>query len=99
MLVMFELDRDKIVVERKIYTVLDLLSDIGGIQGLVTSFLAIIITLLNADSFEEHLIGQLYTYKTTKSKPSVTHRQENYFTKLSLYGFKCINSRRRSQKE
>ena len=53
----FELSRDKTLLERNVYTVLDLLSDIGGIQGLLVSFFALIVSTLNTDRFEEHLIA------------------------------------------
>ena len=48
--------KEKKVLTRNIYTVLDLLSDIGGVQGLLISFFAIIVTWLNDDHFEERLV-------------------------------------------
>ena len=51
------MNRDKTLLQRNVYTVLDLLSDIGGIQGLLLSLFAIVISAINIDRSEEHLIG------------------------------------------
>ena len=53
----FEMGKEKKVLQRHIYTVLDLLSDVGGVQGLLISVFAIIVTCLNKDHFEERLVG------------------------------------------
>ena len=57
------MSKDKKVLERNIYTVLDLLSDIGGVQGLLVSTFTFLVACLNKDHFEERLIGQLYSYR------------------------------------
>ena len=93
------------MLERNVYTLLDLLSDIGGIQGLLVSFFAITVTMLNADRFEEHLIGQLFTYRPTgqnqKYRESEHDKESNpcnmtteYFKPIRLFGFKCCHRRR-----
>ena len=53
----FEMGKEKKVLQRHIYTVLDLLSDVGGVQGFLITFFAIIVTCLNKDHFEERLVG------------------------------------------
>ena len=39
----FEMGKEKKVLERNIYTVLDFISDIGGVQGLLVSLFAFIV--------------------------------------------------------
>ena len=64
----FYMNRDKTLVQRNVYSLLDLLSDIGGIQGLILSLFALVISLVNTERFEEHLIGQLFAYKAVPKK-------------------------------
>ena len=52
---------DLIQIERSGYTLLDLLSDIGGIQGLLMSFFGFMVSLLNNGFLDHHLAGKLYS--------------------------------------
>ena len=65
MRIIYQMNRNKKVVERTIYTSLDLLSDIGGIQGIFMSFFGIITAACNSTYFDEHLVSRLYKYKQT----------------------------------
>ena len=56
----FELNPDLIVVSRDLYTVLDWLSDIGGIHGMMISAVAIVIGYLNYNFFDNFLVQRLY---------------------------------------
>ena len=49
-----------IVIAREGYTVLDLLSDIGGIQSLIYSFLALVLSFLNYNYFDDFMITRLF---------------------------------------
>ena len=60
----FAMSMDKISVQRSIYTSLDLLSDIGGIQGILFSLFAIVVALFNSDHFDEYFIARLYNYSS-----------------------------------
>ena len=60
----FEMSMDQVSVQRNIYTSLDLLSDIGGIQGILFSLFAIIVALFNTDHFDEYFIARLYNYSS-----------------------------------
>ena len=59
----YQMNRNKKVLERTIYTSLDLLSDIGGIQGIFMSFFGIITAACNSTYFDEHLVSRLFKYK------------------------------------
>ena len=51
-----ELSQDLILYERTGYTLLDLLSDIGGIQGLAYSFLSLTVGLFSNGIVNEYLV-------------------------------------------
>ena len=63
MRVIYQMNLNKKVLERTIYTSLDLLADIGGIQGILMSFFGIITAACNSTYFDEYLISKLYKYK------------------------------------
>ena len=52
---------------RTIYTVLDLLSDVGGLGIALWCILAIFFTLVHYNSVENFLISQLYIQKSDQS--------------------------------
>ena len=60
-----ELSQDLIHYERTGYTLLDLLSDIGGIQGLIYSFLSLIVSLYSNGIVNEYLVTKLYNVHPT----------------------------------
>ena len=97
MLLTINASRDSTLIQRNVYSALDFLSDIGGIQGLFVSLFGLMITLFNTTSFEEHLIRQLYTYRVKPSRfnlnSSHDFSEQLYFRQLSLYGLRCCFKR------
>ena len=63
-----ELDLNLSTLERNVYTYVDLLSDVGGIQGILFSFFAILVSILNLNSFDDMLIGKLYQVRKEKKR-------------------------------
>mmetsp|Transcript_32870 Transcript_32870/g.43341 ORF Transcript_32870/g.43341 Transcript_32870/m.43341 type:complete len:87 (+) Transcript_32870:130-390(+) len=57
----FVLDPDLIVVERSFDTVLDLLSDIGGLESILLSTASLILNVLNKDFLDNFLISKLFS--------------------------------------
>ena len=55
-----EMDLDLHIVSRDGYTVLDLFSDIGGIQGMLISFFALMLGYWNKNHEDNFLTQQLY---------------------------------------
>ena len=55
-------------VERAGYNFLDILSDVGGIQGLLFTFCGILLTVLNYNNFDNYLASRLYKIKDKPSK-------------------------------
>ena len=64
----FEMNLDRSFVERKGYEILDILSDIGGIQGILYSFFAIILSFLNYKNFDIYMASRLFKIKKPASE-------------------------------
>ena len=60
---MLEVNLDQITISRSSYTILDLLSDIGGIQGILTPILGLPLIFLNYKHFETFMASKLYKIK------------------------------------
>ena len=52
----FEMDLDMYVIQRNGYTILDLLSDIGGIQAMLFSFFAVVVSVFNYKNVDNTLV-------------------------------------------
>ena len=50
-------------IERIGYTFLDLLSDIGGVQGILLSFFSILVSVFNNTYFDDYLVSKLFKYR------------------------------------
>ena len=58
--VYFEMNLDVINIKRQNYDVLQLLSDIGGIQGLLVSGFAYLVSIWNYKMFDNNIVHHLY---------------------------------------
>ena len=54
------MDMDQTLVERSGYTILDILSDVGGLQGTLISAISLLLTILNHNSLNVFLASKLY---------------------------------------
>ena len=59
----FEMDPDLIVVQRNIYTILDVLGDIGGFMSILLSGLSFLIALWNYNNYEYHFLMNFFKKK------------------------------------
>lgn len=55
-----ELSLDLLVVERNSYTLLDLLSDVGGIASILTSAITLFLSITNYRYFDSYMVSHLY---------------------------------------
>ena len=55
-------------VERYGYTILDYLSDIGGISGLVFSGVSSLLAILNANFFDNFMVSKLFKFRDTSEE-------------------------------
>ena len=62
--VTLQMNFDLTQVQRTGYTVLDLLSDIGGLQGILSSGITVILSIWNHNYLDSYLISNLF--KTSK---------------------------------
>ena len=55
-------------VERKNYTILDVLSDIGGLSSVIASAIVLILSTTNGNHLDKHIIFQLFKFSDTNVK-------------------------------
>ena len=67
----FELNLDLAVIQRVGYTLIDLLSDIGGVQAILVTLISMFVWLCNYNNFDNHMASQLFkTHKEDSGKNS-----------------------------
>lgn len=50
-----EMNQDLVFVQRTGYTILELLSDVGGVQAIVMSFMALLVGICNYKHFDTYM--------------------------------------------
>ena len=63
----FELNFDQTVVERSIYTWLQLLSDVGGLISIIMGGISYTLALWNYKNFEYHFLTNFFKMKSSKA--------------------------------
>ena len=61
-----QMDLDMTVIERSSYTVLDVLSDVGGLQGILISASSLVLGILNYHYLEGFLVSKLFKSKASQ---------------------------------
>ena len=51
---------DQIQIERSGYTILDVLSDVGGLQGILITGISLLLSILNHNYLDNHLVSKLF---------------------------------------
>ena len=51
---------DRVLIERNGYTIFDLLSDLGGLQGILISGISLLLSILNFNHLNGFLVSQLF---------------------------------------
>ena len=54
------MNMDRTLIERKAYTILDILSDLGGLQGILISGISFLLSILNYNHLNSYLASQLF---------------------------------------
>ena len=74
-----ELNRDLIFIQRTGYTLLELLSDVGGVQSILMTMIAYIVGLCNYKHFDTYMASQLF--KISKHSPDKkSSGEQEHFT-------------------
>ena len=55
-----EMNLDQITIARSVYTTLDVLSDIGGIQEILMSGMGMLLGIWNYQNFDNYMASRLY---------------------------------------
>ena len=58
--IIFSLDPSQELIERRLFGVLDLLAEIGGLQGLLASTFAFIVSILYPNLVDKYLVNELF---------------------------------------
>jgi len=76
MAVSLEIDPDKYVVTRKVYTVLDLLSQVGGLRVVFVGAFGALLRVINRNYQRDYLMGHLYKLKDQANHTFDPRRRE-----------------------
>ena len=60
-----EMNLNQKVIARDGYTILDYISDIGGMQGMLISLIAWFVTIWNYNMFDNHMVTRLFKIEKT----------------------------------
>ena len=97
-----EMNLDQTYVIRECYDILDLLSDVGGIQTIMYVISSLILSVLNYRNFDSFLASRLYKInresQTTNDGSKKDFEQSDYFrgskyNNLKLYLMDCLPSK------
>ena len=78
---------DQTMVQRNGYTILDVLSDVGGLQGILITVITLVLGILNSNYLDNYLVSKLYKFEATVLKAT----QTDSFKEIFLY--KCLPSK------
>ena len=72
-----EVDPNLNSYDRHVYTYIDLLSDVGGIQGIIVYMFAILIAALNTNKLSNFIVNRLYKVKSLSTLMADDPRHSN----------------------
>ena len=61
--VTIEMDLNATQYERKVYTVFDMLSDVGGLSGICITVFGIVSSIWNFNAFDNYMVSRLFKIK------------------------------------
>lgn len=62
------MDFDMLIVQRQGYTILDILAEVGGLQGFLFQVSSFLLSILNFNSLDSYLISKLYKHQRDGSQ-------------------------------
>lgn len=87
--VTFEMNLDIIDIRRQGYDLLEFLSDIGGIQGLLVSGFAFLVSVWNYNMFDNNMVCNLYKLERASDTDTRhlkdTFKESDYMKPRPLY--------------
>ena len=58
-----EMNQDLTIIERTGYTILDIFSDVGGLQGILVSAITMLLNLWNYNHLNAYILAKLFTVR------------------------------------
>ena len=92
----FEMNLDLRVIARSGYTLLDWVSDVGGMQGMLISLIASILSIWNFNHFDNFLVNRLFKMNQPDNSPAEQSKDErafldtSHYQNLKEYGVDCL---------
>ena len=83
------------IVQRSGYTVLDVLSDVGGLQGILISAFILLTSILNHNNLESYMVSKLFKFDSVALSTSQTENIKEYCTGLLPRKLVCCPKNRR----
>ena len=77
----FELDLDRKLIIRKSYSFLDLLSEVGGMIGILSLFFSSVVSCFNYNNFDNYMVSRLFKVKKIESS---TNLSDPYFQRADF---------------
>ena len=77
----FELDLDRKFIMRKSYNFLDLLSEVGGMIGILTVIFSSVVSSFNYNNFDNYMVSRLFKVKKVDSE---TFQSDPYFQRADF---------------
>ena len=72
----FMMNKDLVRIERQVLNTFDLLGNVGGVQGLLTSIAVSILSIINFQKPENKLVSNLYGVKRRKGKSEAKQKDK-----------------------
>ena len=70
---MIVMSMDQTSIQRNGYTILDLLSDVGGIQGILITGISLVLSILNNNHLENYLVSKLFKFEA--AAPTISNTE------------------------
>ena len=67
-----QMNLDQILIGRTGYTILDVLSDVGGLQGILISGISVFLSIVNRNVLDSYLVSKLFNFSQDPVGPSTS---------------------------
>ena len=81
-----QMNLDQILIGRTGYTILDVLSDVGGLQSILISGISLLLSILNHNFLDSYLVSKLFNFSQDPVGPSTSSSSK--MKRIKLY---CIS--------
>ena len=62
------MNMDLKILQRNGYTILDMLSDLGGVESILVAAFAFFLSIWNHNNFDNYMVSHLFTYSAEPNK-------------------------------